>query len=70
MCHHLRTMRKAKAITLLAGKYGTPTEAARMLGISRQAVYKWPDPLPRKVERRVVEFLDARRTAKQEIADA
>ena len=44
-------MRKAKAIELLGG---TPHTAAARIGITYQAVDKWPDPLPKRIEDRVV----------------
>lgn len=44
-------MRKSKAINLLGG---TPPAAAEALGVSAQAVNKWPDPLPRRISDRVL----------------
>jgi hypothetical protein len=44
-------MRKDKAIELLGG---TVALAAEAIGISYQAVDKWPDELPRRIEDRVL----------------
>jgi hypothetical protein len=44
-------MQKAKAIELLGG---TVTAAAQAIGISYHAVDKWPDPLPPRIEDRVI----------------
>ncbi len=46
-------MMKLTALSLLGG---SPSKAAKLLGCTRQAVYKWPDdrPLPRKVADRVL----------------
>lgn len=44
-------MLKTKAIELLGG---TPSAAANAIGISYQAVHKWPEVLPKKVADRVV----------------
>ena len=43
-------MRKAKAIELLGG---TTALAAEAVGVTYQAVDKWPDPLPPRIEDRV-----------------
>jgi hypothetical protein len=43
-------MRKSKAIELLGG---TVASAAQAIGISYQAVEKWPDPLPDRIADRV-----------------
>jgi len=43
-------MDKSEAIRLLGG---TPTSAARAIGISPQAVSGWPDPLPPAITDRV-----------------
>lgn len=51
-------MDKAKAIELLGG---TVSAAADAIGISYQAVEKWPDPLPDRIADRVVAAI-ARRT--------
>lgn len=48
---------KNEAIALLGG---TPTEAARTIGITPQAVSQWPDQLPRILEDRVVAALARR----------
>lgn len=47
-------MRKDKAIELLGG---TTATAADAIGISYQAVDKWPDELPRRIEDRVLAAL-------------
>jgi hypothetical protein len=44
-------MEKAKAIELLGG---TVTAAAKEVGVSYQAVDKWPDPLPQRIVDRVL----------------
>lgn len=44
-------MRKAKALELLGG---TQSTAAGVIGISYQAVDKWPDPLPPRIADRVI----------------
>lgn len=44
-------MDKAKAIELLGG---TVTAAAEAIGVTYQAVEKWPDPLPDRIADRVV----------------
>jgi hypothetical protein len=44
-------MRKTEAIELLGGSV---TAAARAIGISYQAVAKWPDDLPPRIADRVV----------------
>lgn len=43
-------MDKTAAITLLGG---TPTSAARAIGITPQAVAQWPDVLPATISDRV-----------------
>lgn len=47
-------MLKAKAIELLGGSVASAAEA---IGISYQAVEKWPDPLPDRISDRVVAAL-------------
>ena len=47
-------MTKNEAIALLGG---TPTEVAKRIGITPQAVSQWPEHLPRVVEDRVVAAL-------------
>lgn len=47
-------MQKTKAIELLGG---TTTAAAEAIGISYQAVDKWPDELPPRIEDRVIAAL-------------
>jgi hypothetical protein len=44
-------MEKTKAIELLGGSVA---EAAKKLGVSYQAVSKWPDVLPQRVADRVL----------------
>lgn len=46
-----RLMHKAKAIELLGGSVA---EAARRLGVSYQAINKWPEELPPRIADRVV----------------
>ena len=50
-------MRKAKAIELLGG---TTALAAEAIGVTYQAVDKWPDPLPARIEDRVLAVLARR----------
>ena len=45
------TMLKTKAIELLGGNI---TAAAKAIGITYQAVDKWPDILPPRIEDRVI----------------
>jgi hypothetical protein len=47
-------MQKAKAIELLGGSVST---AAALIGITYQAVEKWPDPLPDRICDRVLAAL-------------
>lgn len=47
-------MHKKHAIDLLGG---TVASAAEAVGISYQAVDKWPDPLPKRIEDRVLAAL-------------
>jgi hypothetical protein len=49
-------MDKTKAIELL-GDGGGSAVVARKLGISYQAVEKWPDPLPPRIADRIVAAL-------------
>lgn len=44
-------MNKQTAIELLGGSTAT---AARTLGVSYQAVMKWPDVLPKRISQRVI----------------
>ena len=46
----MRLMKKQEAIEILGG---TITLAAKEIGISYQAVNKWPDPLPARIADRV-----------------
>ena len=46
----MRLMKKQQAIEILGG---TITLAAKKIGISYQAVNKWPDPLPARIADRV-----------------
>jgi hypothetical protein len=48
------TMRKARAIELLGG---SAAAAADAIGITYQAVDKWPDPLPARIADRVLAAL-------------
>lgn len=47
-------MLKSKAIELLGG---TVASAAEQIGVSYQAVDKWPDPLPDRIADRVLAAL-------------
>jgi hypothetical protein len=47
----MRPMKKQTAIYFLGG---TISNAARTLGISRQAVHQWPDPVPQAVADRIL----------------
>jgi hypothetical protein len=51
-------MTKDEAIRLLGG---TPTEAARAIGIASQALYGWPDELPPRIADRVWAAIARRR---------
>jgi hypothetical protein len=53
-------MRKATAIDLLGG---TVTAAAEAIGVTYQAVVKWPDPLPARIEDRVLAVMARRHLA-------
>ena len=46
----IATMTKSEAIHLFV----SVSELASALGISRQAVYKWPDPLPQEQADRII----------------
>lgn len=48
------SMRKTKAIELLGG---TVSAAAQRIGVSYQAVDKWPDELPNRIADRVLAVL-------------
>lgn len=50
-------MRKRKALELLGGSIASAAEA---IGVSYQAVDKWPDPLPPRIEDRVVAVIARR----------
>lgn len=54
-------MLKSEAIELLGG---TPTEAARAIGITSQAIGQWPEVLSPRIEDRVLAALQRKR-AKQ-----
>lgn len=54
----MSTMNKTDAIHLLGG---TASAAAAAIGITPQAFGQWPDPLPRRLEDRVIAAI-ARRT--------
>ncbi|TYZ52811.1 hypothetical protein C2I33_20995 [Ralstonia solanacearum] len=47
----IAAMRKSTAIRLLGG---SPTVAARAIGVTSQALSQWPASLPRRLEDRVV----------------
>jgi len=55
-------MLKTKAIELLGGAIST---AAKEIGISYQAVEKWPDVLPDRIADRVIAAIARKRYAKQ-----
>lgn len=55
-------MLKTHAIELLGGTIST---AAKEIGISYQAVEKWPDVLPARIEDRVIAAIARKRYAKQ-----
>lgn len=59
-------MRKSKAIELLGG---TLSATATAIGVTPQAVMGWPDPLPRRIEDRVVAAL-ARKHLPSAVLDA
>jgi hypothetical protein len=59
-------MLKAKAIEMLGG---TVAAAADAIGVTYQAVDKWPDPLPARIEDRVLAVL-ARRHLSPELIGA
>jgi hypothetical protein len=65
-CGSIAPMLKSKAITLLGG---TTTLAAEALGVSYQAVDKWPDDLPPRIADRVVAAI-ARRHLPPELIGA
>jgi hypothetical protein len=46
-------MDKRTALELLGG----PVAAARTIGVTRQAIHRWPDPLTAKIEDRVLAAL-------------
>ncbi|GGX11315.1 hypothetical protein GCM10007242_16770 [Pigmentiphaga litoralis] len=56
-------MEKTLATKLLGG---TPSAAAEAIGITPQAYGQWPDPLPRRLEDRVVAAI-ARRHLRPEL---
>lgn len=62
ICGDDRGMKKARAMKLLGG---TNAAAAHALGISRQAVFKWPDPLSRRIEGSVLAALGTRAHLKE-----
>ena len=47
----LTPMEKARAIQLLGGSISSAAEA---VGVTYQAIDKWPDPLPPRIEDRVL----------------
>jgi len=59
-------MHKAKAIELLGG---TTASAAKEIGISYQAVDKWPDELPARIADRVLAAV-ARKRLGPELSEA
>jgi len=59
---HNGGMKKQTAIRALGG---FDAAVARVLGISRQAVFKWPDPLPKSVETKVRKAIEQRKQKEQ-----
>lgn len=59
-------MRKQKAIELLGG---TVAAAASAIGVTYQAVDKWPDVLPDRIADRVVAVLARKHLAPEMIGD-
>jgi hypothetical protein len=51
MIYTAATMDKATAITLIGPSL---SDAARAIGVTNQAISQWPDPLPRRIEDRVL----------------
>jgi hypothetical protein len=62
-----RGMDKLKAIELLGGSV---TAAASTIGISYQAVEKWPDPLPRRIEDRVLAALARKYLSPEQLGES
>jgi molybdenum-dependent DNA-binding transcriptional regulator ModE len=58
-------MQKKRALELLGGSVAS---AAKEVGISYQAVRKWPDPLPQRIADRVEAALARRRRASKKAA--
>jgi hypothetical protein len=65
MARHDEPMTKRQAIEALGGNY---SEAARLIGISPQAVRKWPDPLSNVLQDRVHAALWRRQQAERQAA--
>jgi hypothetical protein len=59
-------MRKSTAIQLLGGSIAS---AAKELGVTYQAVGKWPDPLPDRVADRVLAHLARKHLPPEVIRD-
>lgn len=59
-------MKKARAIELLGG---TPATAAKAIGITYQAVDKWPEDLPRRIADRVLAVLARKHLPSELIGD-
>lgn len=59
-------MRKDKALELLGG---TTASAAKAIGMTYQAVYKWPDELPPRIADRVLAAV-ARQRLSSKLTDA
>jgi hypothetical protein len=57
-------MDKAKAIALLGGSISAAAEA---VGVTYQAVDKWPDPLPPRIEDRVLAVLARRHLSPEQL---
>ena len=60
-------MRKDEAIKLLGG---SPSTAARAIGVTPQAVNDWPDPLPPRIADRVQAALWRQAQAKKRTKQA
>lgn len=60
-------MRKDHAIRLLGAG---PAEAARAIGVSVQAISQWPDPLPARIEDRVLAALARKHLPAELLGDA
>lgn len=66
-CGSIRAMLKTKAIELLGGSISAAADA---VGVSYQAVNKWPDELPARIEDRVLAVLARRHLPPEVIGHA